>query len=102
VKHGTAGPDYAEAVWHAIGIMEQGSHPVEAMALLHMRDRQREGRYMDITEDQLNWMGSLFPFCLVNVFPTITTAVALLREQQVLGRLYWHWIMARDRRRERH
>ena len=57
---------------------------------------------MDITEAQLFWiMGCLLLFCLVIVYPSIMTALALLREQRVLGNLYWHWRTALDRRERR-
>jgi len=57
---------------------------------------------MDITEAQLYWiMGCLLLFGLVIGLPSIATALALLREQRVLGRLYWHWRTALDRRDRR-
>jgi hypothetical protein len=57
---------------------------------------------MDITEAQLDWiMGRLLLFGLVIGWPSIMTALALLREERVLGRLYWHLRTALDRRRGR-
>jgi hypothetical protein len=59
---------------------------------------------MDITEAQLEWiMGRLLLFGRVIGWSSITIALALLREEQVLGRLYWHLRTALDRmdRRER-
>ena len=43
-------------------------------------------------------VGCLLLVCLVIVYPSIVTALALLREQRVLGKLYWHWRTALDRR----
>ncbi len=55
---------------------------------------------MDITEAQLYWiMGCLLLFGLVIGYPSIMTVLALMREERVLGKLYWHWRMALDRRR---
>jgi hypothetical protein len=57
---------------------------------------------VDITEAQLGWiMGSLLLFGLVLGWPSIMTALALIREERVLGRLYWHLRTALDRRRHR-
>jgi hypothetical protein len=54
---------------------------------------------MDITEAQLYWiMSCLLLFGLVFGYPTIMTVLALIREERVLGRLYWHWRIAMDRR----
>jgi hypothetical protein len=55
---------------------------------------------MDSTEAQLGWiMGCLPLFGLVIGWPSITTAVALLREERVLGRLDWYLRTALDRLR---
>ena len=57
---------------------------------------------MDITEAQLEWiMGCLLLFGLVIGWPAITTGLALLREERVLGRLCWQLRTALDRRRDR-
>ena len=54
---------------------------------------------MDITEAQLGWiMGCLLLLGLVIGYPTIMTALALLREQRVLGRLYRQLRTGLDRR----
>ena len=54
---------------------------------------------MDITEAQLSWiMGCLLLFGLVIGYPLIMTLLALMREEKVLGRLYWHWRIAMDQR----
>jgi hypothetical protein len=53
---------------------------------------------VDITEAQLGGiMGCLLLLGLVLGYPSIMTALALLREQRVLGRLYWHLRTALDR-----
>jgi hypothetical protein len=57
--------------------------------------------YVDITEAELGWiMGCLLLLALVIGYPSIMTALAVLREQRVLGRLYWHLRTALDRRRD--
>ena len=57
---------------------------------------------MDITEARLGWiMGCALLLALLLGWPALSTAVALLREERVLGRLYWHFRIARDRRRRR-
>ena len=54
---------------------------------------------MDLTEAQLNYiMSSALLLGIVLGWPALTTAIALMREYKVLGRLYWHWKMALDRR----
>lgn len=46
---------------------------------------------MDITEAQFSWiMGCLFLVLLIIGYLCVLTAVKLLRQEQVLGRLYWH------------
>ena len=56
---------------------------------------------MDITEAQLEWiMGCVFLAALVIGWPAFTRALALLREERVLGKLYWHLKAALDKRRE--
>ena len=56
---------------------------------------------MDITETQLGWiLGCLLLFALVVLYPTFMTVLALMRQQRVLGKLYWHLKGAIDRRRE--
>ena len=58
---------------------------------------------MDITEAHLGWiMGCLLLFGLVIAYPSIMTALASLREERVLGTLYWHFRTALDRLRQRH
>lgn len=53
---------------------------------------------MDLTEAQLNYiMGSLVLLGIVFGWPALTTALALMREHKVLGRLYWHLRTALDR-----
>lgn len=55
---------------------------------------------MEISEVQFSWiMGCLFLFALVIGYPSLVTALALLREERVLGRLYWHLRSALDRKR---
>jgi hypothetical protein len=57
---------------------------------------------MDITEVELGWIvGCLLLFGLMIALPSIATALALLREQRVLGRLYWHLRAALDQRHKR-
>jgi hypothetical protein len=57
---------------------------------------------MDISEAQLGWiMGCLLLFGLVIGYPSIMTALALLREERVLGKLYWNLRTALDRRKPR-
>ena len=57
---------------------------------------------MAITEAQPGWiMGCLFLLALVIGYPALATALALLREQRVLGKLYWHLRTALNRRRNR-
>jgi hypothetical protein len=64
--------------------------------------RAHDSFLMEITEAQLGWiMGCLLLFGLVIGWPSITTALALLREERVLGRLYWHLRTALDRLRQR-
>ena len=53
---------------------------------------------VDITEAQLVWiMGCLLLLGLVLGYPSIRTALALMREYKELGRLYWHLSTALDR-----
>ena len=57
---------------------------------------------MDITEAQLGWiMGCFLLLALVIGWPALTTARALLREERVLGKLYWHWQVLLEARRRR-
>ena len=57
---------------------------------------------MDITEAQLSWlMSCLLLLGPVIGWPLIMTVLALIREQWVLGRLYWHWRTALDWRDRR-
>jgi len=57
---------------------------------------------MDITEDQLGWiMGCVLLLALLLGWPALTTALALLREQRVLGRLSWRWRTLLETRRRR-
>jgi hypothetical protein len=57
---------------------------------------------MNITEAQPGWpMGCALLLALLLGSPALSTALALLREQRVLGRLYWHLITALDRKRKR-
>ena len=57
---------------------------------------------MDITEAQLDWlMGGFLLFALLVLYPTFMTVLALIREQRVLGKLYWHWRTLLDARRKR-
>lgn len=56
---------------------------------------------MDITEAQLNYiMGSALLLGMVLGWPALTTALALMREYKVLGRLYFYWRLLLDRRRD--
>lgn len=54
---------------------------------------------MDITEAQLTW---LFRCCLIVAmivgYPALTTAIALMRAERTLGKLFWSVITAFDRR----
>ena len=53
---------------------------------------------MDITEAELGWlMGCALLLARLLGWPALSTALALLREQRVLGRLYWHLRTAFDR-----
>jgi len=53
---------------------------------------------MEITEAQLGWiMGCLLLLGLVLGYPSLLTAIALLREQRLLGKLYWYVRTALDR-----
>ena len=57
---------------------------------------------MDITEAQLEWlMGCCLLFALLVLFPTFMTALALMREEHVLGKLYWWWRTLLDERKRR-
>ncbi len=57
---------------------------------------------MDITEAELSWlMGCLFVFLLIIGYPSVLTAIALIREERVLGKLYWHWQVLLEARRRR-
>lgn len=56
---------------------------------------------MELTEAQLGYiMGSALLLGIVLGWPALTTALALMREYKVLGRLYWHLRAALDRRRD--
>ena len=56
---------------------------------------------MDLTEAQLGYiMGSILLLALVLGWPALTTALALMREYKVLGRLYWYLRMLLDTRRD--
>jgi hypothetical protein len=55
---------------------------------------------MDISEAQLSWAMSCALILAAGIgWPALTTAIALLREQRLLGRVYWHVLMELDRRR---
>jgi hypothetical protein len=53
---------------------------------------------MGITEAQLGW---LMGCALLLGWPALATALALLHEQRVLGKLYWHWRALLDARKRR-
>jgi hypothetical protein len=56
---------------------------------------------VDLTEAQLGYiMGSALLLGLVLGWPALTTAIALMREYKVLGRIYWHLRAALKRRRD--
>ena len=57
---------------------------------------------MELTEAQLGYiMGSLLLLGMVLGWPALTTALALMREYKLLGRLYWYWRMLLDRQTRR-
>ena len=57
---------------------------------------------MDITEAELYWiLGCLLLFGLVIGYPSLMTLLALMREQRVLGKLYWRFRAALDDRPRR-
>jgi hypothetical protein len=57
---------------------------------------------MDITEAQLSWIfGCLLIVGLLFAYPALTTAIALLRAERRLGKLFWAVVTAFDRQRRR-
>lgn len=56
------------------------------------------GQAMDLTEAQLLWtaLGVLLVSLLL-VCPALSTAITLIREQRLLGKLYWQVRIALDR-----
>jgi hypothetical protein len=57
---------------------------------------------MDITEAQLTWLfGCSLILALVLGYPALTTAIALLRTQRALRKLFRHFVPALDLRRHR-
>ena len=57
---------------------------------------------MDITEAHLTWIfGCLLIAGLLLAYPAFTTAIALLRTEKRLGKLFWHVVTAFDLHRRR-
>lgn len=57
---------------------------------------------MNISEPELGWiMGCLFLLGILLAYPALMTALALMRTERVLGKLYcWYIVLALDRRRQ--
>jgi hypothetical protein len=57
---------------------------------------------MDVSEAQLSWiMGCVFLLALVLGWPALTTALALIREERLLGKIYWYWQVWLEARRRK-
>jgi hypothetical protein len=57
---------------------------------------------MDITEAQLTWLfGCCLMLAMLLGYPALTTAIALLRAERTLGKLFWHIVTVFDLRHRR-
>jgi hypothetical protein len=74
------------------------SYSPYAPLVLDATAQLRSHHGMGITEAQLGW---LMGCALLLGWPALATALALLHEQRVLGKLYWHWRALLDARKRR-